>query len=117
MAKQLAVRIGCGSFRRLDDRPRKHTLRQVVVALETFTRGSGDAPCPEQPFEGMLGVAPAPPAAGTLVAVEAGSGDRTVGLDLAVDALDIVCFLAGEPRQRAVGADTVHRAAHAPAHQ
>ncbi len=79
----------------------------------------GDAAGPEQPFEGVLLVAPAPPAALTLGAVDVGCGDRTAVFDFGVDVLDQAALFGGPTRQPLVDLAFVvgGGALHAPLHQ
>ena len=82
-AEQPALRLGFIRRRRADDRRREHALGQVVDALEAAPRRRRDEAGPEQPFERVLAVAPAPPGAAPGAALrELAGAERSARLDL-----------------------------------
>ena len=85
-------RLGAG---RVEDRLRQHALGQVVERSKPRRECGGDAAGPEQPFEGVLGVAPAPPAAASPCCRRSRRRRSGRGLDLAVHTLDVVRLARG----------------------
>ena len=65
----------------------------------------------------MLGVAPAPPAAGAFLAFEGGSGDRTAFDDLAIDVFNVGGAFAAPLGQPVIHFLAALGPLHAPAHQ
>ena len=116
-AQQFAVRVGGFRDRRIEDGGRQHALGQIVEPLEAAARMGGDASGPEQPFEGVLLVAPAPPAAGTLCAVDVGGRDRAACGDFPIDVLDQAGMFAAPFGQSPIHFLAPAGALHAPAHQ
>ena len=101
----------------VEDGLRQHAFRQVVVPFEAPAVGRGDAAGPEQPFEGVLGVAPAPPAARAFLALQGGSGDRSTLGDLAMDLFYIGGVLASPFGEAEIHFVAARGPLHAPAHQ
>jgi hypothetical protein len=64
--QQFAMRVRRFGRRHGHDGGRQDAFGQIVEALEPAPRMGGDAAGPEQPFEGVLLLAPTPPAAGAL---------------------------------------------------
>ena len=98
--------LGIARRRRIGDRAREHSLRQVEDALELgIAPCRGDVPRPEQPFAGRLdrGPVPAPVLAIPvfLHLLQLAGGDRPGPGDIGADPVDEV---------RVFGSDTAHAA-------
>lgn len=76
---QMTLRRGGVGRRKVSDSLRDDPLRQVIDPRKAAApRCGGDEGGPEQPFEGMFGMAPVPPAAPALAVLEGGGGERAI---------------------------------------
>src|SRR5262249_30571093 len=98
---------------------RQHALGEVVDALEAAApRRRGHFAGEEQPFHGVLGVAPAPPWPALARAVlEIGGSERAAVLQLAAHLVDEASLLAAKAQQLALALGAAHQSRHLPAPQ
>ena len=123
MAHQGALRHLGIRRRRGKDGIGEDAFGEVVDALEATPRRSRDAPGPEEPFEGALAVAPAPPASRSLERPNGFAVRQLPGAERAAlphcpqHGLDEVGPLATEPRDARIDTFAAGGPFHAPAQE
>ena len=107
--------VGC---RQSEDLGRNDALGQIVDTLETAApRRRGDVASPKEPLEGLLGVAPFPPAGPAALFLQVRGGARTLVADAIEQRVRLGPPLAREEPQALPANLAAIRAGHPPAQQ